>query len=77
MDIDAFGRQIRLQRKRHGLRQSELAALCGVGTRFVSELENGKPSIEIGRAFHVAAIVGLELHTERKSWATFERPDER
>ena len=77
MDIDGFGRQIRLQRKRLGLRQSELAALCGVGTRFVSELENGKPSIEIGRAFHVAALVGLELRTERKSWAAFERPDER
>ncbi len=77
MDLAAFGRQIRLQRKRHGLRQSELAALCGVGTRFVSELENGKPSIEIGRAFHVAAMVGLELNIERKSWTSFRRPDER
>ena len=77
MDIEAFGRQIRLQRKRYGLRQSELAALCGVGTRFVSELENGKPSIELGRAFHVAAVVGLELRTERKSWAAFEQSNER
>jgi len=48
-----------------------------VGTRFVSELENGKPSIEIGRAFQVAAMLGLEVRIERKSWAAFEHPDER
>jgi len=77
VNIEAFGRQVRLQRKRQRLRQSELAALCGVGTRFVSELENGKPSIEIGRAFQVAAMLGLEVRIERKSWAAFEHPDER
>lgn len=77
MDVEAFGRQVRLQRKRQRLRQSELAALCGVGTRFVSELENGKPSIELGRAFQVASMLGLELRLERKSWATFEDTHER
>jgi HTH-type transcriptional regulator / antitoxin HipB len=77
MDIEAFGRQIRLQRKRQRLRQSELAALCGVGTRFVSELENGKASIEFGRAFHVARMLGLEVQLERKTWTAFELDDER
>ncbi len=77
MDIEAFGRQVRVQRKRQRLRQSELAALSGVGTRFVSELENGKPSIELGRALQVAAMLGLEVRVERKSWAAFERSDER
>lgn len=77
MDIAAFGRQVRRQRKQLRLRQSELAALCGVGTRFVSELENGKPSVELGRAFQVAAMLGLEVRIERKTWAAFEQADER
>jgi y4mF family transcriptional regulator len=76
MDSEAFGRQIRLHRKQQRLRQSELAALCGVGTRFVSELENGKPSVELGRAFQVAMMLGLELRMERKTWASFEQADE-
>lgn len=77
METEAFGRQIRRHRKQQGLRQSELAALCGVGTRFVSELENGKSSIEFGRALQVAAMLGLELRVARKNWSAFEAADGR
>lgn len=76
MELSTFGRLIRRQRRRHGLRQTELAALAGVGTRFVSELENGKPTLEIGRALRVAAIVGLTVHAAPKSWANFPYADE-
>lgn len=71
MDLLTLGRQIRKQRRKHGLRQAEVAALAGVGTRFVSELENGKPSLEIGRALRVAAIVGLKISVAPISWADF------
>ncbi len=71
MDLSAFGRQLRRQRRIHGLRQAEVAALAGVGTRFVSELENGKSTLEIGRALRVAAIVGLTISVEPKSWTSF------
>jgi HTH-type transcriptional regulator / antitoxin HipB len=76
MELSAFGRLVRRQRRRHGLRQADLAALAGVGARFVSELENGKPTLEIGRALRVAAIVGLTVRAEPKSWANFPFPDE-
>jgi y4mF family transcriptional regulator len=71
MDLIVFGRQIRRQRRKYGLRQAEVAALAGVGTRFVSELENGKPSLEIGRALRVAMIVGLTVNVEPTSWVSF------
>lgn len=77
MDLLSFGRQIRRQRRRYGLRQAEVAALAGVGTRFVSELENGKTSLEIGRAMRVATIVGLAVSVEPKSWAGFFVDDDR
>ena len=77
MDLMLFGRMVRRQRRKHGLRQEEVASLAGVGTRFVSELENGKPTLEIGRALKVAAIVGLTVRVEPKSWMSFMSPDER
>lgn len=43
------------------MRQAELAALAGVGVRFLSELENGKPSAEIGKALVVLRRLGLDL----------------
>ena len=77
MDLSSFGRQIRRQRRKHDLRQAEVAALAGVGTRFVSELENGKTTREIGRALRVATIVGLQVSAEPKSWNAFLAPDDR
>jgi|LNFM01.1.fsa_nt_gb HTH-type transcriptional regulator/antitoxin HipB len=56
-----IGRAVRRQRRVLGLTQAELAGICGVGVRFVSELEAGKPGLEIGRAVHVMQHLGLEL----------------
>ena len=66
-----FGRKVRQQRRKHGLRQAEVAALAGVGPRFVSELENGKSTLEMGRALRVAEIVGLTFQVEQKSWMNY------
>jgi len=57
----SLGRAIRLRRRQLGMTQAELAGLCGVGVRFVSELEGGKPGLELGRAVHVIQLLGLEL----------------
>jgi len=56
-----FGHEIRRQREQLGHTQEEAAALCGVGTRFLSELERGKPTAEIGKALTVARRLGLEV----------------
>jgi len=67
MDISAIGRRVRGERKRLGLRQDELASLCGLGTRFLSELENGKPTLEIGRVLRVLDALGLEVHVRQRT----------
>ena len=56
-----LGETIRRERKRLMLRQDELAAVAGVGLRFLVELERGKPTAEIGRALRVMDALGLDI----------------
>lgn len=56
-----FGRAVYKARKRLGYTQVELAGLCGTGERFIVELENGKPTAALGKALHVAQMLGLEI----------------
>lgn len=57
----ALGRMVRQARKGMKLSQQQLADAAGVGRRFVSELENGKPTLEIGRALKVCEAAGVLL----------------
>jgi HTH-type transcriptional regulator / antitoxin HipB len=61
-NIDQIGLAIRTKRRAIGMLQSELAALSGVGTRFLSELENGKATAEIGLVLRVLRRLGLDLY---------------
>jgi y4mF family transcriptional regulator len=65
-DTKSFGFRIRLERKAQGLTQEQLAALSGVGIRFVRELEAGKESCQFGRALQVAAALGLSLSVKSR-----------
>jgi transcriptional regulator with XRE-family HTH domain len=62
-----FGRVLRRRRKELGHTQAEVAALCHVGVRFLSELERGKATAELGRALKVARRLGLELQLAPRS----------
>ena len=56
-----LGLLIRKKRKLLKLTQSEFSGMCNVGTRFISELENGKQTLEIDKVIKVAAGLGLNL----------------
>lgn len=56
-----LGKQIRAARRAQGLTQAELAETAGVGTRFVSELERGKSTAQLGLALDLARLVGVDL----------------
>ncbi len=57
-----FGQLIRQRRKQAGLTLKDAAGMAGVGVRFLSELERGKPTLQIGLAIDVLQLFGLELH---------------
>ena len=61
MNSEKLGQIIKNQRKSLGLTQTEVALSCGVGIRFVSDLENGKPSCQIEKALLVMESIGLNL----------------
>ena len=56
-----LGKRIRNRRKSLGLTQSQAAGLCGVGERFLREIERGKDTAEIGKVLHVLRGLGLRL----------------
>lgn len=56
-----IGNAIRAKRKRDGLTQADAAALCGVGTRFLGELERGKETARIGKVLQILHGLGLAL----------------
>ena len=56
-----IGALVRAERKRMGLNQQAFADLAGVGRRFVSELEGGKPTLEFDRVLQVCAAAGIDL----------------
>ena len=60
-DAKAFGAAVRAYRKRQGATQIELAAIANTGARFIGDLENGKPSVQLDKALRVAKILGLNL----------------
>lgn len=59
-----IGTLIRQVRKDQGLTQAELAGACGVGVRFIIDLEKGKPSCELDKALKVVRRLGLKLRVE-------------
>nr|WP_274602283.1 helix-turn-helix domain-containing protein [Sphingomonas sp. CFBP 8760] len=58
---DELGETLRAARIRKGMSQQEVALAAGVGRRFVSQLEGGKATAEIGRVFAVCRVVGLAI----------------
>ena len=61
-----LGEIIRQTRKSLGLTQAELAGLSGVGITFLSNIENGKETAEIGKVLVVANTLGLDLFAARR-----------
>ena len=60
-DAKAFGKAVRAYRKRQGVSQIQMAAVANTGTRFISDLENGKPSVQLDKALKVARLLGIRL----------------
>ena len=64
MKIDnakTFGAAVRAYRKRQRATQTQLAAIANTGVRFIVDLENGKPTVQMDKALRVAKILGLKI----------------
>jgi len=56
-----IGAKIREERKAQSLTQTELANLSGVSLNFLSQLEQGKPSVQMDKVLLVLEALGLNM----------------
>lgn len=56
-----FGALVRVNRKKQGWTQAQLAERCGTGERFIVDLEKGKPSCHLEKSLIAARTVGIDL----------------
>jgi y4mF family transcriptional regulator len=64
--IAELGLMVREARKAMKMNQAEFAAHAGVGRRFVSELEGGKPSLEFDKVLACAGAAGVDLLAKKR-----------
>ena len=64
--VKNIGLLIKEKRKKINMTQKEAASIGGVGVRFLSELENGKPTLEIDKVLNVARIFGIDIEANNR-----------
>lgn len=65
--IDILGQAIEAERKRRQLTQSQLALLSNTSINFISQIERGKKTAQIGKVIDVLQILGIQLVIQRGS----------
>jgi len=68
MTPEEIGIIIRRQRKALKLTQEEASGLCGVGVTFLSRVERGHDSAEIGKLLRVLRSLGCKVVIERTAF---------
>ncbi|WP_299979468.1 helix-turn-helix domain-containing protein [Desulfobacula sp.] len=61
MNTKTIGKLVRKSRKEQGLTQAEVAGYLNIGIRFLSDLENGKPTVQMEKALNVLKGLGYEV----------------
>ncbi len=65
-DANTFGEVIKRQRKKMGYTQKYICEVSGISASYISDLENGKATIELGKAIYLANLLGIDVElTER------------
>ena len=65
-DSDMFGQALKQKRKEMKYTQSDISNLTGFSVSFISDLENGKPTAEIGKAIYLANVLGLDIEIKNR-----------
>lgn len=65
-NVNDFGREVRNRRKRLGYTQKYISDFTGLSITFISDLENGKKTIEFGKALQLANFLGLDIEIKER-----------
>ena len=61
-----FGEMIKKRRKQLGYTQKYLSDFTGMSVSFLSDLENGKKTIELDKALTIANLLGLDVELNER-----------
>ena len=62
-----LGAIVRDRRKRLALKQLDLAGLANTGNRFIVDVENGKPTVQLQKVLDLMHLLGLEVVVRAKT----------
>ena len=62
----SFGEEIKKRRKKLGYTQKYISEFMGVSVSFLSDLENGKKTIELDKSLAVANLLGLDVELNER-----------
>ena len=65
--VEELGEAIRTRRKELHYTQAFLAEFTGFSVSFISDVERGKATAEIGKALQLLMILGLDPSVERRA----------
>ena len=69
-DTKRLGGLFKAHRKKKKMSQRDLAAAAGTGVRFIIEVEQGKPTAEIGKVLALLAALGLKVAVDSPDRST-------
>ena len=61
-----FGKAICSRRKELGYTQKYISEITGISASFLSDLENGKTTVELGKAMMIASLLGLNMYFSKR-----------
>lgn len=66
IDSKTLGQIIRERRKELNYTQAFLAEFTGLSVTFISDVERGKPTAEIGKVIQLLHILGMDVLVEKR-----------
>ena len=64
--VKDLAKMIKEKRAELGITQVDAAGICNVGVRFLSDLENAKPTLQIDKVFRVCKFFDIQIDAEFK-----------
>ena len=61
-----IGSLVKQKRNQLNMTQPQLAAISGTGVRFISDLENGKSTMQIGKILEILHVLGLDIYISER-----------
>ncbi|WP_022765233.1 helix-turn-helix domain-containing protein [Butyrivibrio sp. XPD2006] len=62
-----FGQALKKRRKELGYTQRYISEFTGFSISFISDLENGKKTAELGKAIYLANMLGLDISVNARA----------